>query len=60
MKSQQHHEQLDCRQRETVAIGRQQGLSISRELVPNRSGPHYSCQHAQHRRDRRRRQAHPA
>ena len=74
MKSQQHYSQLDYRQRETIALGRQQGLSIraiarmlnraastiSRELVRNQPGPHYSCHFAQQRRDRRRRQGRPA
>ena len=74
MKSQQHYSQVDYRQRETIALGRQQGLSIraiarmlnraastiSRELVRNQPGPHYSCYFAQQRRDRRRRQARPA
>ena len=74
MKSKQHYEQLDYRHRETIAIGRQQGLSIraiarmlnrapstiSGELLRNQPGPHYSCQYAQQRRDRRRRQARPA
>ena len=71
MKSQQRYKQLDYRQRETIALGRQQGLSIraiarmlnraastiSRELRRNQPGPHYSCQYAQQRRDRRRRQS---
>ena len=74
MKSQQHYSQLDYRQRETIALGRQQGLSIraiarmlnraastiSRELLRNQPGPHYSCWHAQQRCDRRRCQARPA
>jgi transposase, IS30 family len=74
MNKEPHYKQLDYRQRETIAIGRQQGLSIraiarmlnraastiSRELVRNQPGPHYSCQFAQQRRDRRRQQARPA
>ena len=74
MKSQQHYKQLDYRQRETIAIGREQGLSIraiarmlnrapstiSRELLRNQPGPHYSCHYAQQRRDRRRLQGRPA
>jgi transposase, IS30 family len=74
MKPESKYQQIDYRQRETIAIGRQQGLSIraiarmlnraastiSRELARNQPGPHYSCQHAQQRRDRRRLQARPA
>jgi len=74
MQTQPHYKQLDYRQRETIAIGLQQGLSIraiarmlkraastiSRELARNQPGPHYSCHFAQQRRDRRRRQGRPA
>ena len=65
--------QLDYKQRETIAIGREQGLSIraiarilnrspssiSRELTRNQPGPSYSCHFAQQRYERRRRFAHP-
>ena len=34
--------------------------TISRELQRNQPGPHYSCCHAQQRRDRRHRHALPA
>ena len=73
MKTQPHYTQIDYRKRETIAIGLQQGLSIraiarklgrapssiSRELVRNQPGPHYSCHFAQQRRDRRRLQGRP-
>jgi len=74
MKTQPHYKQIDYRQRETIAIGVQQGLSIraiarmlgrapssiSRELVRNQPGPYYSCHFAQQRRDRRRLQGRAA
>jgi transposase, IS30 family len=69
-----HYTQLSYRDRQTIALGQEQGLSmraiarmlnrppstISRELDRNQPGPHYSCQFAQQRRDRRRREARPA
>ena len=69
-----HYEQLSYQDRQTIAFGLEQGLSIraiarmldrppstiSRELARNQPGPHYSCHYAQQRRDRRRRQARPA
>ena len=68
------YSQLDYQDRQTIAVGREQGLSIraiarilnrppstiSRELGRNQPGPHYSCHYAQQRRDRRRRSARPA
>ena len=74
MNKEPHYTQLVYQDRQTIAVGRQQGLSmraiarmlgrdsstISRELARNQPGPHYSCCHAQQRRDRRRRQARPA
>ena len=74
MNKEPHYTQLVYQDRQTIAVGRQQGLSmraiarmlgrdsstISRELARNQPGPHYSCHHAQQRRDRRRRQARPA
>ncbi len=69
-----HYTQLSYQDRQTIAIGLEQGLSmraiarmlnrpastISRELARNQPGPHYSCHFAQQRRDRRRRLARPA
>ena len=74
MNKETHYTQLIYQDRQTIAIGRQQGLSmraiarmlnraastISGELDRNQPGPHYSCHHAQQRRDRRRCQARPA
>ena len=74
MNNESHYSQLNYRDRQTIAVGRQQGLSIraiarmlnrspstiSRELIGNQPGPHYSCHYAQQRRDRRRRLARPA
>ena len=71
---QDSYTQLDYKQRETIAIGREQGLSIraiarilkrsastiSRELRRNQPGPCYSCYFAQQRYERRRRFARPA
>ena len=73
MNKETHYTQLIYQDRQTIAIGRQQGLSmraiarmlnraastISGELDRNQPGPHYSCHHAQQRRDRRRCQARP-
>ena len=68
------YSQLDYKHRETIAISREQGLSIraiarilnrspssiSRELTRNQPGPTYSCHFAQQRCERRRRFARPA
>jgi transposase, IS30 family len=68
MNKQPHYAQLSYEDRQTIAFGREQALSIraiarmlnrppstvSRELARNQPGPHYSCTYAQQRRDRRR------
>lgn len=74
MKTQSRYTQLDYQERQTIAIARQQGLSIraiarvldrsastiSREISRNAPGPAYSCRFAQQRCHRRRRMARPA
>ena len=73
MKSEPHYSQLDYQDRQTIAIGRQQGLSIraiarmlnrsastiSREIILNGGGSAYSCRYAQQRHERRRRHGRP-
>lgn len=68
MKSEPQYKQLDYEERQTIAIGREQGLSmraigrilnrsaatISREIIRNRGGASYSCRFAQQRRVKRR------
>ena len=74
MTSNQKYQQLSYDDRRTIAIGREQGLSIraiarilnrppstiSREMARNQPGPNYSCHFAQQRCERRRRFAHGA
>ena len=74
MNPQPHYSQLSYQDRQTIAFGLEQGLSIraiarmlnrapstvSRELARNQPGPSYSCHFAQQRRGRRRRQGRPA
>ena len=73
MKSEPRYSQLDYQDRQTIAIGLEQGLSmraigrvlnrsaatISREIARNSGGNGYSCRYAQQRRVRRRRNARP-
>jgi len=68
------YKQLDYQERQTIAIGRQQGLSIRalarvldrcasticREIARNAPGPSYSCRFAQQRYERRQGFARPA
>ena len=51
----QKYQQLSYDDRRTIAIGREQGLSISREMARNQPGPNYSCHFAQQRCERRQR-----
>jgi transposase, IS30 family len=74
MTSKQKYQQLSYQDRRTIAISREQGLSIraiarilkrsastiSRELQRNQPGPGYSCHFAQQRCERRWRFARPA
>ena len=74
MKLVRQYSQLDYKERETIAIARQQGLSIraiarilkrsastiSRELSRNSGGASYSCRFAQQRVVKRRRYGRPA
>ena len=74
MKQERQHSQLDYQERQTIAIGREQGLSIraitrvlnraastiSREISRNGGGAVYSCRFAQQRYVRKRRHGRPA
>ena len=74
MKKEACYRQLDYQDRQTIAIGLEQGLSlraigrvldrsaatISREINRNGGGIGYSCRYAQQRQVRRRRQGRPA
>lgn len=74
MKQEPHYSQLDYQDRQTIAIGLENKLSlraigrvlnrsastISREIVRNAGGDGYSCRYAQQRQVRRRRQGRPA
>jgi len=73
MKSEPRYSQLDYQDRQTIAIGLEQGLSmraigrvlnrsaatISREIARNSGGNGYNCRYAQQRRVRRRPHARP-
>ena len=74
MKSDPQYNQLDYQERQTIAIGLEQGLSmraigrvfnrsaatISREIARNSGGKGYSCRYAQQRQVRRRRHGRPS